>query len=111
MPGNFFTLICSGCLAEHEMHTGTPLGGGLIEQRVCPRCQRIVSCWPQDPGEKPKRCPNCDGSLEPWAGRVWLEPRPDESEGDLEERCEGPCPQCGTKITKADSNGMIGLWD
>jgi hypothetical protein len=75
MPGNFFTLVCSGCSAEHEIHTGA-------------------------------------GALEPWAGRVWFEPRPgvDGFEGS-EELLEGPCPRCGTTITKADTNGILGNWD
>jgi hypothetical protein len=44
-------------------------------------------------------------------GKVWFEPRPDEPDADSEERCEGPCPACGIKITKADNNGFVGLWD
>jgi hypothetical protein len=92
--------------------TPEPPFGGELTQKVCSRCQRIVSCWPQAQGEEPERCPTCSGELEPWAAKVWFEPRPDTvMGGDTEERCEGPCPKCGTKITKDDMGLTVGLWD
>jgi RNA polymerase subunit RPABC4/transcription elongation factor Spt4 len=111
MPGHSFNLYCSGCGTKHEVQTGAPVGGGLVEQRVCPRCQKIVSVWPRGP----ERCPHCEGEVEPWSGKVWFEPRTDP-EADAEERFEGPCPKCGTEITLADQVGpdgtiLVSLWD
>ncbi|HEY5977763.1 MAG TPA: hypothetical protein VIT85_07885 [Solirubrobacterales bacterium] len=110
MPGNAYHLYCSGCGTKHEVTTGAPMGGGLIEQGVCHSCELIVSHWPQEP----ERCPTCYAGLEPWAGRVWFEPRPGDEPG--EERFEGPCPKCGTQITLADQAAPDGtvtitLWD
>lgn len=111
MPGNLFNLICSGCGTKHAIQTGSVIGGQWLEQCVCPSCQVIVSRWPQAPGEESERCPTCAGELEPWTGRVWFEPRAGEPDADSVERYEGPCPKCGTTLTKADCDGMLGLWD
>jgi hypothetical protein len=99
-----FNLICSECGSKHEIQTGSAIGRWL-EQCVCPRCEVIVSRWPQAPGEEPERCPTCAGELEFWAGKVWFEPRPGEPYADSVEHYEGPCPSCGTKLTKADMDG------
>jgi len=110
MPGHSFNLYCSGCGTKHEVDTGAPMGGGLIEQRVCPSCQLIVSHWPR----QPQTCHNCSGPLQPWSGKVWFEPGPGDQ--DDEEHFEGPCPKCGTEITLADQIGpdgtvIVSLWD
>jgi hypothetical protein len=113
MPGHAFNLYCSGCGTKHEVQTGAAMGGGLVEQRVCRRCQKIVSVWPREP----ECCRHCEGEVEPWAGKVWFEPRPDAvMASDEEERFEGPCPKCGTEITLADQVSpdgtiMFSLWD
>jgi RNA polymerase subunit RPABC4/transcription elongation factor Spt4 len=111
MPGNTYTLYCNGCATKHEVSTGAPVGGGLLEQRVCPRCQKIVSIWPG----QPEHCPHCAGEVESWGGKVWFEPQSD-LEADAKERFEGPCPKCGTKVTLEDQIGPDGiirmtLWD
>jgi predicted RNA-binding Zn-ribbon protein involved in translation (DUF1610 family) len=94
------------------VQTGAPMGGGLVDQRVCPSSQKIVSVWPR----QPECCPHCGGEVEPWAGKVWSEPGPGEPEADNEERFEGPCPNCGTEITLGDQAGpdsiiTVTLWD
>ena len=111
MPGHAYNLYCSGCGTKHEVQTGAPDGGGLVEQRVCRRCQEIVSVWPR----APERCPHCEGEVEPWAGKVWFEPQPDPEASSVE-RFEGPCPKCGTEITLGDQAGPDGIitvtnWD
>jgi hypothetical protein len=116
MPGHAFNLYCSGCETKHEVSTGSVIGGRWLEQKVCTSCQRIVSCWPRDPDEDPERCPDCKGQLKPWSGKVWFEPRPGEPDAPKEERFEGPCPKCATKITLEDQIGPDGtltvtLWD
>jgi predicted RNA-binding Zn-ribbon protein involved in translation (DUF1610 family) len=59
---------------------------------------------------EPEACLQCKGKLEPWSGKVWFEPRPDVVIGEEDEHLEGPCPRCGTTITLADKNGVLGPW-
>src|SRR4051812_24400028 len=111
MPGHAYNLYCSGCKTKHEVQTGAPHGGGLLEQRVCRSSQKIVSVWPR----RAERCPHCSGEVEPWAGRVFFEPRA-EAGAAPEERFEGPCPKCGTRVSLEDQLGPDGIitltrWD
>ena len=115
MPGSIDKLRCPGCGAGHEIATGTgscPEHGRpwAYSQFVCPRCLRLVSRARGDSCvDEAAICERCDGGLEPWSGRVWLERTPEGRVGA--ERLEGACPRCGATITEQDSTGFHGLWD
>jgi hypothetical protein len=61
VPGSTYTLLCPGCAAEHKLLTGEFDDGKLLEQRVCPQCQLIVSDFSYG-DEDPDRCPNARAS-------------------------------------------------
>lgn len=108
MPGSVFTITCSGCSTEHEIHTGVGIHfdtGESFElvQRVCESCRTIQSR--PDPPDAAV-CPDCGGKLVPWQGTAGYEGH-GESRG---ESVHGPCPECSTEI---DLQGLtsLGLWD
>ncbi len=112
MPGSLCAPKCPGCGTVHEMRTGAgtchehgqPFA---MEQWVCPSCLRIRSLAVSECCETERDCEECGATLLPWAGEVWFAP----GEVGMRRECiSGPCPVCGTTITKRDST-LFGLWD
>lgn len=113
MPGSLFELRCPRCRTLHELSTGAGWCSDHneawgFEHLVCRSCTQLISRPSGCCHEPPESCPRCDGPLELWSGRVWLERTADGRIG--EERVEGPCPRCDHRLTESD-NEIVGMWD